>query len=640
MKKKNILKGLLFSTMVMASVAAAQVHADDHFSQRSYYTYVNEEGYQATRHFLNQKQAIIEDVKGHISSLGDVATPLRDKIKEVNQSILSYEREDHQLVYQLNYGNNTADQYNNAVQKREGIIRNIFEKVEANKAELENIRTSYHDLSYERTTLINQIFSILGKPSSRRIHSYRDAENERENLIRSLQQYMDRLLVVQSELSALAGRTNAIKTDDLSAEIGKLSGILLELTGESAEETPVTPQPAKEEEKPVTPQAVEEEDIPAVPQAVEEEKTPVAPQVTEEEEAPVTPQPAKEEETPVAPQPAKEEETPVAPQPAKEEETPVKPQPAKEEAEPAKPQPAKEEAEPAKPQPAKKEETPAPTKPATNYNIVNDALNLGTIADYTALTNGLTHAIDNKVGTIRYKVTFKSREQVDAYAAQLSKLLEKYADDAGTILRIRTSNQLGTYYRGNSVSHIEVETTLLIDYTLMAHQKNLVAEYKDFVKQVVKEQITDKNITDDYEKAKILNQFIIDNYEYADHELNTTSLTRSGISVHAPESLYKDKRGVCQAYAVMFRDLAVEAGLKAWYVTGATNQSRDANHAWNIVEINGVKYYVDTTWNDVTGNYRNSYFLVGRNTLSKDHSTDRDYADLYNDIPAQDYARR
>ncbi|MBY5035575.1 transglutaminase, partial [Streptococcus gallolyticus] len=301
-----------------------------------------------------------------------------------------------------------------------------------------------------------------------------------------------------------------------------------------------------------------------------------------------------------------------------------------------------EEETPVTPQPAKEEETPTPnpTKPATNYNIVNDALNLGTIADYTSLTNGLTHAIDNKVGTIRYKVTFNSRDQVDAYATQLSKLLDQYANSAGTILRIRTSNQLGTYYRGNSVSHIEVETTLKIDYTLMAHQKALVAEYKDFVKQVVKEQITDKNITDDYEKAKILNQYIIDNYEYADRELNTNSLTRSGISVHAPESLYKDKRGVCQAYAVMFRDLAVEAGLKAWYVTGSTNQSRDANHAWNIVEINGVKYYVDTTWNDVTGNYRNSYFLVGRNTLSRDHLTDRDYADLYNDIPAQDYARR
>ncbi|TCD46587.1 hypothetical protein D3X11_04155 [Streptococcus sp. X16XC17] len=443
-EKKHILKGLLFSTMAMASVAAAQVHADDHLAQGSYYTYTNVEGYQATSHFLNQKQAIIEDVKKHISSLGDVVTPLREKIMEVNRLILSYEHEDHKLVHQLNYGNNTDAQYYSAVQKRDELLQNIFELIESDKAELEYIRESYYSLSQERSTLINQIFSILSHPSSRRIYSYRDAE--RENLIRSLQQYMDRLLVVQSELNALIDKANSLTTDDLSAEIGKLSGILFELTDESAT-------------------VKEEENTPSIPQAVEEEETPV------------TLEPAKEEETSVAPKP-----------------------------------------------------TPSPdnTKPAisvtANYNIINDALNLGNIDDYTALTNGLTHAIDNKVGTIRYKLVFNSREQVNAYAAQLSKLLDQYADSAGTILRIRTSNQLGTYYRGNSVSHIEVETTLQIDYTLEGHQKALVAEYKDFIKQVVKEQITDKNITDDYEKAKILNQYIIDSYEYADRELSTNSL--------------------------------------------------------------------------------------------------------------------
>jgi len=48
------------------------------------------------------------------------------------------------------------------------------------------------------------------------------------------------------------------------------------------------------------------------------------------EETPKTPEPAKEVETPKTPEPAKEVETPKTPEPAKEVETPKTPEPAKE----------------------------------------------------------------------------------------------------------------------------------------------------------------------------------------------------------------------------------------------------------------------------------------------------------------------
>ncbi|MGL6299991.1 transglutaminase domain-containing protein [Streptococcus iniae] len=64
---------------------------------------------------------------------------------------------------------------------------------------------------------------------------------------------------------------------------------------------------------------------------------------------------------------------------------------------------------------------------------------------------------------------------------------------------------------------------------------------------------------------------MVNSYAYATEELASNHETASKISVHAPEALYKDKRGVCQAYAVMFRDMATAAGLDAWYVTGKSN---------------------------------------------------------------------
>ncbi|HGK7767932.1 TPA: transglutaminase domain-containing protein [Streptococcus pyogenes] len=35
---------------------------------------------------------------------------------------------------------------------------------------------------------------------------------------------------------------------------------------------------------------------------------------------------------------------------------------------------------------------------------------------------------------------------------------------------------------------------------------------------------------------------------------------------HTPKALYRSKCGVCQAYAVMFKDMAEAAGLSARYV--------------------------------------------------------------------------
>ena len=54
---------------------------------------------------------------------------------------------------------------------------------------------------------------------------------------------------------------------------------------------------------------------------------------------------------------------------------------------------------------------------------------------------------------------------------------------------------------------------------------------------------------------------------------------------------------VCHGYALAYMDLARRAGIPACLVC-----SRDCNHAWNLVELDGRKYYVDCTWDDPLNN--------------------------------------
>lgn len=58
-------------------------------------------------------------------------------------------------------------------------------------------------------------------------------------------------------------------------------------------------------------------------------------------------------------------------------------------------------------------------------------------------------------------------------------------------------------------------------------------------------------------------------------------------------SLFRDGTGVCQAYALAFLALARDAGLEADLVV-----SREMDHAWNHVRVDGVWYHVDVTRDD------------------------------------------
>lgn len=85
-------------------------------------------------------------------------------------------------------------------------------------------------------------------------------------------------------------------------------------------------------------------------------------------------------------------------------------------------------------------------------------------------------------------------------------------------------------------------------------------------------------------------------------------------------------RGVCEAYSRALWLMLRMAGIPCLIVAGHT----DEPHAWNLVQVDGEWYHVDSTWDDPTiiGSNRNvlshHYFLVTDAQLAKDHSWQRD----------------
>lgn len=125
---------------------------------------------------------------------------------------------------------------------------------------------------------------------------------------------------------------------------------------------------------------------------------------------------------------------------------------------------------------------------------------------------------------------------------------------------------------------------------------------------------------DDYEKLKILYDFVVENTQY---------------SLDAPEnqticSVFLYGQSVCQGYAKAFQYLCSRAGIPAVLATGTGREGQP--HAWTVVFCSGQWYHADPTWGDVSyqtggeearqGVVNYDYFLVPTAQISATHTAD------------------
>lgn len=131
-------------------------------------------------------------------------------------------------------------------------------------------------------------------------------------------------------------------------------------------------------------------------------------------------------------------------------------------------------------------------------------------------------------------------------------------------------------------------------------------KFNSLVKEIVKDNVTSG--MSDFDKAKALHDYLVLNCEY--DIVNYQNDTIPAASYTATGALV-NHIAVCAGYARAYQALLTEAGISSYYVTGTT--ASNGAHAWNIVQIDGEWYHVDTTWDDpvpdAQGRLCYTYFL-------------------------------
>jgi len=136
----------------------------------------------------------------------------------------------------------------------------------------------------------------------------------------------------------------------------------------------------------------------------------------------------------------------------------------------------------------------------------------------------------------------------------------------------------------------------------------------------------DTNALTDYEIIKEIHDYICSAATYDDDAANNIGNINNACSAYG--ALIKGK-AVCQGYAVAFYRLCKELGYNCRFVSSDPDPKKGC-HAWNIVELDGKYYYVDTTWDDsyLEGDRIGSpytYFLVNYENLQKYDSKKKEH---------------
>ena len=150
------------------------------------------------------------------------------------------------------------------------------------------------------------------------------------------------------------------------------------------------------------------------------------------------------------------------------------------------------------------------------------------------------------------------------------------------------------------------------------------AQVESAISQVeqVKNSIVSRRSGNTYEDIKMVHDYLVDSMEY------DTTISRNNI--YDVYGALVNKVAVCEGYARSFKYILDEMGIPCVLVigTGTNSRGETERHAWNYVQLQGIWYAVDCTWDDpvvvgggtVSQSSKYKYFLKGSSEFYADHT--------------------
>ncbi|WP_435789855.1 cell wall-binding repeat-containing protein [Clostridium sp.] len=242
----------------------------------------------------------------------------------------------------------------------------------------------------------------------------------------------------------------------------------------------------------------------------------------------------------------------------------------------------------------------------SNISFIPTVDIIPTISLHDSLKSEIISNMENRTTTFDFKWKGSLQDCKDTANQILNELVKTNPYEYYTMISIRGGLTEENYE--------DITTTTLnftVEYRTTKAQEDLVtAQINDIVPKL----ISNSRTTADKELA--IHDWIVNNVKY------DTSLTR-----YTPYDALVNHSAVCEGYALLAYRMLKSAGIQVKMVSGTANNGNEvASHAWNLVNIDGSWYHLDTTWDDPSSSrpiLSHSYFNLTDDEISKDHAWDK-----------------
>lgn len=221
------------------------------------------------------------------------------------------------------------------------------------------------------------------------------------------------------------------------------------------------------------------------------------------------------------------------------------------------------------------------------------------------MTTKLTGAMGNRRETITFSYQGKT--------SKLKPLVQKAIDQAmgSDPYLYYIVDSYAFSYRGSSGF---ANVTVSVIYRESLQQTAYVnTQVKAALAKIVTPQMTS------HQKVKVIHDWVVQRLRY------DNSYTR-----YTAYAALKSGSAVCQGYSLLTYKLLQGAGIPVRIVEGTAKQEGGVrqSHAWNLVQLDGKWYHLDTTWDDPVGGgaqISTAYYLRTDAQMRKDHSWTKAY---------------
>ena len=224
-----------------------------------------------------------------------------------------------------------------------------------------------------------------------------------------------------------------------------------------------------------------------------------------------------------------------------------------------------------------------------------------------------------------YESLYFHKDAVD-FSSRGVKMTNSNADDLIAIYRhVSSCYDVGILVKKGVISYSPYSSTISLSYLFSGSEySEKYSEYSSMLDEILSG--VDYSWSEE-EKALYLHDYLAVRFDY-DYPAYYGAVTRNNKEQYSAYGMLKNGLAVCEGYSELYAKLLNRLGIETQLVT-----SDELRHAWNIVRINGSRYFVDVAWDDSFLGYKgivkhDNFLRTAEEMKNCNHETE-DWKDVF-----------